>query len=140
MKKPIQLVVLVTLLRTVAIASGDAVPNYAGSTNSFKIFFTYAREWEYASGARNDGPMLIITSTSQIGPSGHQGASFYYVGNLDVLKTYQSAIMAAQAQKKPISISYGNKWARYKNVLDDADYPINGAATGFKILGIEVGP
>jgi hypothetical protein len=91
-------------------------------------------------GARNDGPMLVVTPNAQIGPVGNQAVSLYYQGNADLLKMYQSVLMAAQAAKKIVVLGCNGKWAHYKNVLDDADFPIGGKVTGYKIPGIEVLP
>jgi hypothetical protein len=85
--------------------------------------------------------MIVVTPQgSQIGPAGNQVGSLYFVGNLDLVKMYQATLLAAQASGKPVIIRYGTKWGRYKNPLDDADNPINGWATGTKILGMSVAP
>lgn len=110
-------------------ASGDALPDHSVSTSNFDYTVVYAREWEYASGARNDGPMLVVTLSSPL-------ISLYFTGTPDLLKMYAGTLLSAKSMGKSVTISYGQKWCRYKNVLDDADYTIDGFLNGYKILQI----
>ena len=131
------------LLAGTAGATGDAIPQYSGQTSSFTVTVIYAREWEYAAASnpvRNDGPMLVVTPSAQIGPVGHQVASLYYLGNADMLKFYQSVLLSAQASKRQVTFKWGDKWCKYKNVLDDADLTIAGATTGLKLLELDLAP
>ena len=124
-----------------AMASGDTKPLYSGQTSNFLVDVLYGREWEFASGDRNDGPMIVVTPQgSQIGPSGNQAGSLYFIGNSDLVKMYEATLLGAQASGKAVIFRYGSKWGRYKNPLDDADNPVNGWATGYKILGVSIAP